>query len=62
MTQSLSVQQLPATHKLPQQKSDGLAGQAVLLTVQAALTHFPLFAPVAVVQMSALPNTASDLH
>ena len=62
LTQSVSLQQFPATHTLPQQKSDVLAAHAVLLTVHAELTHLPLFAPAAVVQMSPLPKTTSDLH
>jgi hypothetical protein len=45
------VQQLPAVHEPPQQKSPGFAEQAPL-TVQAAVTHWPLWAwPVVVLQI-----------
>ena len=54
-TQSVSLQQLPATHTLPQQKSAVLAAQVVLLMVQAALAHLPWLGPADVVHMSELP-------
>src|SRR5450432_582139 len=49
--QSPSTQQSPATQLAPQQKSAPLALQALLLGLQAAVTHLP----VVVLQMSPLP-------
>ena len=49
--QSASTQQLPGVQLLLQQKSLVLAAHAMLLLLQARVTHLPWFAPAAVSQM-----------